>query len=62
MKLAVQIFGYGGMILGVFAILGSLASGVDGGPDAYGVVGGFLFFILGFLPVLYIYQESENEA
>lgn len=56
METALKVFSWIGIVLGVFAILGSLSEPVDAG---YAFVGGLLFFMQGLLAVIYIKQQEE---
>lgn len=63
MKLAVQIFSWIGVVLGVLAILGGLFT-----TDAYGntvvdgtaLLGGALFFTQGLLALIYVSQNAKS--
>jgi hypothetical protein len=56
MKIALQIFSWIGIVLGFFAVLGSLEGGADA---AYSFFGGALFFTQGLLALIYISQNTK---
>ena len=61
MKLAVQIFSWISIVIGLLAILGGFAPDPTTGQlDPYAFLGGGLFFTQGLLTVIYLSQEKKN--
>ena len=56
MKLALQIISWVGVVMGAFALLGSITE-----YDPYAVIGGALFFLQGLFALIYIDQVSKTD-
>lgn len=60
MRLAVQIFSWISIVIGVLAVLGGFQPLPDGTYDPYAFLGGGLFFTQGLLTLIYLSQHKEQ--
>lgn len=60
MKLALQIFSWVAVVIGVLALIGGLSEITTTPEDAYyGMTGGVLFTVQGILALIYIHQTNS---